>query len=365
MGSRNNKISMRQTMIMYIVACLSPATRLFPSMGARYGRHAGWAGVLVGAAALAALAHILAALFKKDDGAPRGLADVFGSVFGRIGGKLITAAYLLWAVLLYALYIRYYAERMLATIFTTADIRFFMLAMMPLVFIAARGRLEVFARFSEVSILLFTVILLALAMCLMPTFKTENVWPVTHLDAVPILKSSYPVLGILGYLTLFFFLGEHISNKRDAARQGRKAAVYIGVMLTLITAICIGTLSWRVVERMPAPFFSTTKLITVMQPLDRLEALLLSEWVISDFIIITALAFIVMNIAKKFFNLKEERRLAAPVVFFGFVGGIYVAADRFALEAFSNSAAALAVNVAMGFGVPALTLLAGKIRRVV
>ncbi|MDR2615911.1 MAG: spore germination protein, partial [Oscillospiraceae bacterium] len=357
MKTDNNKISMRQTMIMFIVACLSPASRLFPVMGARYGRHAGWVGVLVGAAALAALAYVFAAIFKKDGDSPRGLADVFERVFGTICGKVIIAVYLLWAALLYALYIRYYAERMLSTIFPTADIRFFMLTMMPLVFIAARGRIEVFARFSEVSILLFTVILLALALCLMPTFEPENVWPVTHLDAVPILKSSYPVLSVLGYLTLFFFLGEHISNKRDAGRQGGRAAVYIGVMLTLITVICIGTLSYRVVERMPTPFFSTTKLITIMQPLDRLEALLLSEWVISDFIIITALALIVMNIAKKLFGLKEERRLAAPVVFFGFAGGIFITANIFELETFSHSAFALTVNVALGFGVPILTLL--------
>ncbi|MDR1064858.1 MAG: spore germination protein [Oscillospiraceae bacterium] len=361
----NGKISMRQTMIMYIVACLSPATRVFPIMGSKYGRHAGWVAVLVGAAALAALSYVFASFFKKGESGPRCLSDVFERVFGKLGGKTVIAAYFLWAALLYTFYIRYYAERMLATIFITADMRFFLLTMMALVFVAVRGRLEVFARFSEISVLLFTVIMLALAICLMPTFEIQNVWPVTYLDAVPILKATFTMLGTFGYLTFFFFLGEQISNKRDAGRLGRKGALYLGLMLTLVTVICIGTLSYRVAANMPTPFFSTTKLITIMQPLDRLEALLLSEWVISDFIIITAFAFILMNIGKKLFNLKHARYLATPVAFFGFVGGILIASSRFELEAFSDSTLAVAINTAMSFGAPVLTLIIGKLRRVI
>lgn len=352
-------------MIMYIVACLSPATRLFPAMCARLGGRAGWVGVPLGAAAIAALAGVFALIFKNAETGPRCLSDALTRAFGAVLGRVIIGVYFIWTALLFTLHIRYYAERMLATIFTTADIRFFMLTMLPLVYMAVRGRLEVFARFSEISALLFTIVLLALALCLLPAFDPANILPVTHMDALPALKSSVPPLSTFGYMTLFFFLGEQISNKRDAGGQGRRAALYLGIMLTLVTVICIGTLSPSVAERMPRPFFSSTKLITVLQPLDRFEALLLSEWVISDFIIITAFALILISTSKRLFGVSRTPRLAAPVVFLGFVGGIFIAADRFELEMFSYSVFALATNTALGFGVPILTLITGKLRKTI
>jgi spore germination protein (amino acid permease) len=352
----------RQAMIMYIVACMSPVTRLFPAAGAKYAAQAGWVSVIVAAAPVFVLVLVFSALFKKGDAGPANLSDVFELAYGKILARAVLAFYLVWIALLYILYIRYYAERMLSTIFTTTDIRFFIVTMMALVLIATRGRLEAFARFSELSIIVLTLILAGLVVCLIPTFKLRYVWPVTYVDAVPVAKGSFQMIGILCYFSLFFFLGDHISRKEEIKKRGRGAVLFLGILSTVITLACIGTLSFRVSQRMPVPFFSTTKLITTMQPLDRMEAFLISAWVISDFIIITVFAFILMNIIKKLTGAREARDFATPVSFFGVVGGIYLVTNRFELEAFSNSNFLNTMNIVTGFAIPVVTLIVGKLR---
>ena len=86
----------------------------------------------------------------------------FELTLGKVLAKLLLCLYFLWIFLLFFLYIRYYAERLLSSIFPDTDLRFFVIVMMLLVFMAARGRLSVIARFSELSILIMTAIIAVL-----------------------------------------------------------------------------------------------------------------------------------------------------------------------------------------------------------
>ncbi|MDR0905531.1 MAG: spore germination protein [Oscillospiraceae bacterium] len=362
MKTENNKISVRQAMTMYMVASYSPITRLFPAVAARSADHAGWVAAIVSSVSVLLLAKIFASFFKNGANGPANLSDVYDLAFGKVVSKAILVFYAVWIALLFVVYIRYFAEQMLSTMFPSANIGFFVITMMAIVLVAARGRIEAFARFSELSFIIFALILAILALCLIPVFDIKNLFPVTYFDIKPVLRGSVPMISILGYFSLFFFLGDHISDKENTWKRGSRAALYLGIVSTSITGICIATLSFRVLQRMPMPFFSTTKLITVMQPLDRMEAFLLCAWVISDFIIITAFAFILMNITKKLFNAREARFFSTPIVFFGLVGGLYLVTSRFELEAFSNSFLCIGTNAVSGFVIPVAALIVGKLR---
>jgi len=365
MKTVNNKISMRQALILYIVACLSPITRVFPLSAAEFGGRAGWLSPIVVALILFVLLRILAAMFKPKDGTatlPANLSDVFELSYGKIISKIILAAYAVWIGILFPVYIRYFAEQMLSTMFPSANIGFFIVIMMALVLVATRGKLEWFARFSELARLFFIAIIAILAICLIPDFEYRNILPVTHLDTKNVFQGAFQMCGVVGYITLIFFLGDHISDKETLQKRAKRTAIWVGAIGTLITTVCIATLSFRVVERMPMPFFSTTKLITVMEPFDRMEAFLLCTWVCSDFIIITAFAFVLINIIKKLTGSHEARYFATPIAFYGVVAGMFLTTSRFELEAFSRNEITTTVNIALCFGIPLLTLIVGKIR---
>jgi hypothetical protein len=277
MNTKNGTISARQAVIIFILSTLSAAIRLFPSLSAGLGREACWLSPIVCAAALLFMRWILLAFFRS--GKIGDLCDALRLSLGSAVGGLLIVLYFFWRALMFFLYIRYYAERLLSSIFPSADMRFFILPIVVLGWIAARGKIEAYARFCEFSLLLFTMIFLLFFVLLIPSVKLSNLYPITGTDAVPVLRASYPILGIWCYFTAIFFLGDSIADKEKFREASKKGIVYLVVMTTLMMVFIVGSLGYTVARRMPLPFFNATKLISIIPPLNRQEPLLLACWV--------------------------------------------------------------------------------------
>ena len=123
-----NQITVRQLMIMFCVSIFSPAIRLMPGIGSELGREAAWVSPILSSAVLFTLFLVLERLFKNKKS--KDIIEVYDMVLGKFFSYPLRIFYLFWTFILYFLYIRYYAERLLTSIFRTTDIRFFILVMM-------------------------------------------------------------------------------------------------------------------------------------------------------------------------------------------------------------------------------------------
>ena len=346
---------------MFILATLSPAVRLFPTICSRYGGTAGWLAPVVGAVVPAVIITVLYAIFKN--GRVRGLGEAFEAAFGKWPAKLLLIAYIAWTGILFLLYVRYYAERLTSSLFTSSGPDFFIIAMFILVFYAARAKITALARFSEISMLVFAVVFAVFFVSLLPTWKVQNVMPVTYHDALPVLRSVYPVVGIWGFITLFFFLDGHIENMGDIKKHARNMILIIAGTTALMMFMVVGSLGPDTAARMPLPFFKVSKLIDIMQSFDRFEAVLSSMLVIADFILITVFVFVISSLVKKLFGLSESRYLAGPVVMLGYAGSLLISSSAYELERFSANPLTHAVNLTFCLVIPVLALAAGRVRR--
>jgi spore germination protein KB len=355
-----NQITVRQLMIMFCVSIFSPAIRLMPGIGSELGREAAWVSPILSSAVLFTLFLVLERLFKNKKS--KDIIEVYDMVLGKFFSYPLRIFYLFWTFILYFLYIRYYAERLLTSIFRTTDIRFFILVMMIVVFMALRGKFETFARFCEISFLLFNLITIIFFILLIPSVRIENIYPLTHNDIVPALKSTYPVLGLWGYVTFFMLLGDNVKDKEQIKNHRRFFTLFLAIITSLMLIFIIGTLGHMTARRMPLPFFSVTKMIVFAESLDRLESILLSIWVVSDFIIITSFAFMIMNSMKDIFKISADKYLSFPVVLAGYFGSLFFTGSRFELEVFSEKIGLL-VNIILGFAVPFIVFGIGKLRK--
>lgn len=358
--SSNSKITSRQLVIMFLMSTLSAAIRVLPTECSRHGGRAAWLAPLIGMVPMLILFSMLTSMFKKEN--VTNLGDVIELSVGKIAGKILLVIYLCWCIILYLLYIRYYAERLLSTIFPSTDIRFFLLVMMLLVFIATRGKFEVMARFAELSFLIFTVVVIVFFIMLFPSVKIENLYPVTYYDLFPAAKAAYPALGIWGYITLLLFFGERVTDKNQLIKHGRKTSLFLGVMSMLIIISVAGTLGYKVVQNMPIPFFNAVKAISIMEALNRVESILLSMWVVSDFIVISVFALINMQILKQLFALPDVKYLSSPIALLGYSGGQFFTESRAELTAFSSHIG-FTGNLIFCFIIPFIIFVIGKLRR--
>ena len=100
-----------------------------------------------------------------------------------------------------------------------------------------------------------------------------------------------------------------------------------------------------------------------MPALDRFEAVLLSVWVISDFILIVSFMIIIMNILKKITAVSESKYFASPLVFVGYIGGLFIANNRFELERLSRATQSSVILCTLTYFIPLGVLLIGKVRK--
>jgi hypothetical protein len=182
MPAGNGKITIRQAFIIFMVSTLSASIRLFPTECARHGGNSGVACAIVGAIPLYIVCMLLNSSIKNYN--VKNLSDVFNFSLGKIAGKAVLSIYLLWAYILYFLYIRYFVERLLSSIYPNANIKFFIFTMLIVVLIASRGNIEFFARFAELSFLIFNLVVIIFLILLIPNVKIESILPITYLDIV-------------------------------------------------------------------------------------------------------------------------------------------------------------------------------------
>lgn len=355
-----NQITIRQTIILFFISIFSPAIRILPNIGSRLGREAVWVGPIISSLALYMIFTVLGQFFKNNK--IGNIGDIFDHSMGKFFGVVTRFIYLFWIFILFLLYVRYYAERLVSSIFKNTDIQFFILVMMIVVFIAIRGRLEVFTRFGEISFFIFTAITIMFLLFLLPTVKIENIYPLTDRHIVPAIKSAYPVLGLWGYITFFMFLGDHIKDKNLITNYRRKYTIFLTFMTVLLLVILVGSLGYRIAIRMSLPFFGANKMISFAESFDRFESVLLSAWVITDFVIISSFAIIIMHTIKGIFKLTCVKHLSFPIALAGYYGSLKLAGSRFEIEVFSRDIA-LMINIILGFVVPVIVFGIGKLRK--
>ena len=355
-----DRISMRQLLVLLFVGLLSPAIRVLPGLTARAAGEAAW---LSGLAALPVGLLLCWGLFRVLRALPEGegLAAGLERLLGRLPGKALTAVYLLWGLLLLSANARLCAQRFLATGYRNTELPLFVLVLLAAVLWMARGRFSAFARAGEVFYLILSITLAAVLLFALFNVEPENVLPVWVEDAPGVAAATLPVLSIRGYAVYGAFLAGAVRRREgDRPRAMRWTAAFC-LVLTALQFINLGNFGPVLVARMEFPFFMMVKGIGVQGAFQRVESVVVALWVLSDLVFLGVLAFACCAMAKSLFGLKREGRAAAPVVLAGIAGALFLFPDAFTLRWFSERALA-AGNLALGFAVPAVLVLVTLIR---
>jgi len=356
----NNKISVRQLLIIVIVATFSSAIQTIPRLVGNEAGRAGWVSILLAFGFYLLFILMLSRMFTKSHATD--LYDLFTKVIGKFLAKIITAIYGIWTFILIAFYVRAFAERFMASILPNTPLHFFLIALLALSAIFMYGKFESFARFSELSLYLFAGMFVFLLAVSLPTIEVVNLFPVTTMDAVPILRGSLVVLGIWGYLTFGLFLGGGVSDMSNIKNHGIKFGILLALSALITFFITIGILGANWTERLSLPFFTAVQTIRLLNVVERLEALFLTFWMIADLVIVSLFMYVFVNVLKKLLPIKEPRKLTAPTVLGVYLLALVLANSFFELNRFSAEIA-IPINVILGIAVPIVVFAIAYLRK--
>ncbi|MEG2119119.1 MAG: GerAB/ArcD/ProY family transporter, partial [Pseudoflavonifractor sp.] len=191
-GCGEDKISLHQIMVLSAVALLAPATTALPGQTARMAGGLSWTAPLLALPAVLALVWSLRRLCRR-----RGLAQAFEEILGRRWGRILTAAYLLWGLLLLAAHGGTGVERLAAGGYGGGT-WLPLAALLVLVLWVARGKTCTLARGAEIFKLILAATLGAVLVLSLSRMELRNLLPVTGTGGFGIPSAAAAILSRLG-----------------------------------------------------------------------------------------------------------------------------------------------------------------------
>ena len=200
------------------------------------------------------------------------------------------------------------AHRLISTIYPDAGPLFFMAAMLIIGTIAALGPVKALPRASRVfAPVLLSVIVLALIFSL-GSVDVRNLLPIKTQSAGRVFISGLAVVEIYGavlYCAAFLEDQSPLQGRRFASYAGWLALICL--LLCTFCAVIIGCYGARLTSRTLHPFFSMIRDVTLTKTVERIEALVTTLWVLSDFVIFTLLLCTASHIFRLIFGFRPEK----------------------------------------------------------
>lgn len=355
----NKKISIRQACLIFLTVVIAPAVRYIPSYAAKHAKQAAWLAPIITVLLLYILSLIWQRLYKGYN--DFSLMDIYSDISGKFIGKILAIIHFIWVIFLIALYTRYFAERFVGSILPNVNINIFIISILIVIAYALHYGLITLARANEIILPILTGAIFLIFIMLLPSVKMENLTPITYRDILPIFNASIASTGVIAYFSFIFIIGDKINNKENIKKIGFQLSAFILVMLTCLMVFTIGTSSYTIVERTQYPFFVAVKLISLFNTLEKIESIVITLWIMSDFILISFFIICAFHLMKYFYNYNEEKPLLNIFTIFIYFFTMYLCNNVFELEKFSEYFI-VPGNIILGFGLPIIMLALGKIR---
>ena len=358
--TKSDGLTFRQLMALTFVCLLSPAIRLLPGEAAKWGGSGAWLAPLLAAVPAAGVTALLLVLMRcRREG--EGLARLLLRAMGKGPGKAACLLIGLWLLFYTGILLRTGAERLLSTVYVGGSPAFFMVVTALAAAVFSLGRLRSLGRMGEVSALTLGICLTLVLLLSAADVKPENLIPSPG-SAAGAARAALPVLSVTGKGFFFWLLpGGAERERRELASALRWTGLLLLVMLG-ITASAVGALSAAVAAGLQHPFFIMIRNVSVFGIIERIEAVVITLWVITDLLFIAVL----LRIFGELYSAVAERespRLLRPVPAVCAVAcGLLTARDAFTLERISETVVP-AVNLLLAVTLPTSALLVGKLRK--
>ena len=190
-----DRISQTQLCALLWAGLMAPAAELLPAVTLPIAGRGAWLSALAALPVLLLLGWGLGRLGLRHGG----LAGAIRWGLGPVVGRLVLLLYFIWGELLLALRLRLCAQRLIASGERDGSLWFFLPAAALLVLWMARGKLPAFARAGQVFLAVLLTAAGAVLLLSLPQVRGEHLLPLWWGDALPVLRSTVPLLGVLAF----------------------------------------------------------------------------------------------------------------------------------------------------------------------
>lgn len=356
-----DKISLRQFVVLLTVALLSPLIKIVPGEMVAFGGPGCWLGSLL---VLPVALLIIWLIGRIGQSLPEndGLADAFCHCFGNILGRIICITFGIWLVLLSCVDLRFFVERMTSTIYPDTGTAMILLVFLALEWWLGRQSFAVTARTGQV--FFFAVVLtfaLMLIMCIWQ-IRPYNVWPFWFDDLPGIALGGARMMSGLGMAMGALLLFGKVSDRRGGTKLAMAWTTGLCLTLTVLGFAITGIFGTELTQQFQSPFFSLAKEVRIEGVIERAEPLVVTVWIFTDLILVATFLRSAQCAFCQAFQLSEFS-ITSPLLTIVLPGTFLIAGSSFSLQS-AYAKWFLWGDGIFFFALPLLTAVVGKVRRV-
>ncbi|MFZ7133421.1 MAG: GerAB/ArcD/ProY family transporter [Eubacteriales bacterium] len=318
MQKKKGKIGVRGAFLMLLLIIYSPAVRLFPSQVSKIAGQAGWLCPVVAAIAFVYYIRQLNVLLNAYPGLS--LLEIFEKITGKIISKGLAVCYLLYLFIINSFDLKYYGERLAATIYPNTDNRILMVIMIVLVAYTLKSGLVIISRMSEFFFWIIIVVFSVLTLLLLPNVTLDKLTPISYLDILPVMQGSLPLISIWSYLTYILFMSDNMVGFDKFKKQGYQSAGILFFSVTLLLVTSIGTIGSYILSNAYIPYLNSVEPIILLQSVSGLESVLVTTWILADYGLLAILLLSFLKILNYIFNIKDTSlyiNILSITIYFG------------------------------------------------
>lgn len=355
-----NKISVKQSFLLFILMFCAPAVRYFPLYSAQKANQAAWLSPFVALILLFIYVLIWNQYVKKYE--KKSFLQIINDILGKFFGTVVGAIYFIWITYFLAYNVRMYAERILSSALPSVDISLLVLSMLVVVCYVLKNGINPLAKMAEIFFYVLTIIFVVYNVLVLPEIKLENMFPITHKDILPIINGCAPIISIFGYSTVLFMFNDKIDHKGEFKKISIKSILIITFISFEVIMLPISVFSPEIVAKMPIPYLNTMMQISLFDTLERLESAIIMFWLLTDFMLIAIFIYSALHMIKITYKLQNINPLLAIYVIGIFFLSIIMASSSHELVTFSENILT-PTNILIGYLTPILIYIVGKIRK--
>ena len=351
----NDTLQRKQLITLMAIALLSPIIRQMPTAMVRMGGGGAWLSAVLALPAVLLMGALSCDLLRERD-----LTAALEYGFGKLPGKILTGVMTAWLGFYLGFVLRSSADRFVTTVYPEHSVWVFVAVLAAMVLLAQSGSLRQLGRLGqavEPFLLLFFLLLPALVL---PQADISLVKPGKG-DLPGLVKGIFPVADTL-CVAVF---GGFLEGQTEEQPRLKGLLLPIWSFTALIALLCISTVGVFGAEltgELYYPFFVLLRNVKLPGFLERVEALLVAQWLSADFILAALLLRICEgNLAR--LGLWKDRmwRRVALCMTVALLSAVLCANSSYALLRLTESVVPK-VNAALVFGVVPVCWAMGRVR---
>lgn len=355
------KISKKQLMALAFISLISPIIRAIPESALYFGGKASWLSPLA-AAVPVLLLFCLIQFCMKTRNQNEGLTHIILKAFGPWFGRAIAILFALWLIFYLSFVLRMASERLVSYVYNDESWMIFALVITVTGGIAASGKLNNIIRSAQIFVPIIIGMLIAVFLMLITDIKIENLLPITYMDIPDALRGSFHLISMVGVFAYYTFLEGH-TEKREKSKSGIGYIISMLLIVMLVLLTTIGVMSVNVAKAMQSPFYVMIRNISFFNILERIEAVVVALWVISDFVYAGSMLIIISDIIKTTINGKERVQWVWLAAGTAFVISVLMGNSSFFTEQ-KVGVYIPTLNLVFAFGLIPIVLLTAKLKKV-